>query len=123
MGGDLELLKRRILLEMQRQALQQSSAKARKEVSFLEVFLDSLTDDGRKMFERAVEQYGDAAKRVGEKLGRLISAGRVRGSFDAEAVYWIFRELGMPIKLETRIVYKRGGEVKSISELLREGEG
>lgn len=28
----------------------------------------------------------------------------------------------MPIKIETRIVYKKGGEVKSISDLLKEEE-
>mgnify|MGYP001772772802 CR=1 FL=1 len=120
---DVELLKRRMLLEIQRRALQRSSTKAERRVNFLEVFLANLTDDGRRMFEKAVEQYGDAAKRVGEKLGMLIESGRVRGVFDAEAVYWIFRELGMPIRLETRIVYKKGGEVKSISELLREETG
>lgn len=111
-----------MLLELQRQALRQSAPKQEKRADFLSVFISSLTEDGREMFDRAVKQYGDAAKKVGEKLGMLVYAGRIRGKLTAETVYWVFYELGMPIRLETRIVYKKGGEVKSISEMLREEE-
>lgn len=122
MNEDIELIKRRMLLEMQRRALQQTTPKQEKRVDYLAVFIENLTDDGREMFERAAEQYGDAAKRIGERLGMLIHAGRIKRRLNAEAVFWIFYEMNMPIRLETRIVYKKGGEVKSISEMLREGE-
>ncbi|MEM0087494.1 MAG: hypothetical protein QXT33_03225 [Thermofilum sp.] len=120
MSEDIEIIKRRMLLELQRRALQQSAPKQEKKIDFLTVFTSSLTDDGREMFNRAVKQYGEAAKKVGERLGALIHAGRIRGKLNAETVYWVFYEIGMPIRLETRIVYKKGGEVKSISEMLRE---
>lgn len=122
MSDDIELIKRRMLLEMQRRMLHQAAPRQERKVDYLVVFTSSLTEDGQEMFKRAVDQYGDMAKKVGEKLGMLIHSGRVKGTLDAEAVYRIFYELGMPIRLETRIVYKKGGEVKSISEMLREKE-
>ncbi|MEZ0345385.1 MAG: hypothetical protein ABWK01_02390 [Infirmifilum sp.] len=117
---DLELIKKRMLLEMQKRMMEKEVKRA--EPDYYNVFLGNLTDDGRVMFEKAVEQYGDTARKIAEKLGRLYHIGRLRGKLDAEAVYWIFSEIGLPIRLETRIVYKKGGEYKSISEILKEEE-
>ena len=122
MGEDeIELIKKKKLLELQKKLLRKKLEKNTEKVpDFYSLFLSSLTSDGREMFDKALDQYGDAAARIGESIGRLIYAGRIRGRLDAEQIYWIFRELGMPIRVETRIVYKKGGEVKSISEMLRE---
>ncbi len=118
---EVEIIKRRKLLELQRRLLEKSRKKAEPaKPDFYSLFMSSLSDDGKEMFRRALEQYGDAAARVGESIGRLIYAGRVRGPLGAEEVFWIFRELGMPIRIETKIVYKKRGEAKSISEMLRE---
>jgi len=118
---ELEIIKRRKLLELQKRLLEKTKKKAEPEKpDFYSLFLSSLTDDGREMFGKALDQYGDAAARVGESIGRLIYAGRIRGRLGAEEIYWIFREIGMPIRLETRIVYKKRGEVKSISDMLKE---
>ncbi len=118
---ELELIKKRKLLELQKKLLKKTRKK--EEVTtpdFYSLFLSSLTDDGREMFGKALDQYGDDAAKIGESIGRLIYAGRIRGRLTAEHIYWIFRELGMPIRVETRIVYKKGREVKSISDLLKE---
>ncbi len=121
MDDELEIIKRRKLLELQKRLLEKTKKKAEPEKpDFYSLFLSSLTDDGREMFGKALDQYGDAAARVGESIGRLIYAGRIRGRLGAEEIYWIFREIGMPIRLETRIVYKKRGEVKSISDMLKE---
>lgn len=124
MGEDeVELIKRRKLLELQKRLLKKKQGESvEKAPDFYSLFLSSLTSDGREMFDKALDQYGDAAAKIGEDIGRLIYAGRVRGRLNAEQIYWIFRELGMPIRVETRIVYRKGGEVKSISEMLREEE-
>ncbi|RLE82553.1 MAG: hypothetical protein DRJ36_00475, partial [Thermoprotei archaeon] len=51
---------------------------------------------------------------------RLIVQGRIKGEIDGYTVLYIFRELGYPIRLPTRIVVKRKGETKSITEYLKE---
>jgi DNA-binding TFAR19-related protein (PDSD5 family) len=116
---DVELIKRRMLLEMQKKLLRASQPERKEVVDYERIFVEHLTDDGRMMYEKAVEQYGEEARRIAEKLGRLYRSGRLQGLMNAETVYWVFREVGLPIKIETRIVYKKGGEVKSIGEMLR----
>ncbi len=118
--ADLEIIKKRMLLEMQRKILEKEIK--RSEPDYYALFMEHLTEDGKLMFEKAIKQYGETAKKVGEKLGRLYYLGRLRGRMDAETVYWVFSEIGLPIRLETRIVYKKGGEVKSISDMLKEEE-
>ena len=119
---ELELLKMRKMLELQKRRLITEAKKSVKEVDPYSVFLKLLTEDGKKMFEKALSQYPKEAKRIGEVLGRLYLAGRIEGTLDATAIYGIFYELGLPIRVETRIVYKKRGEVKSISEMLKEEE-
>ncbi|WP_460025707.1 hypothetical protein [Infirmifilum sp. SLHALR2] len=116
---DLEIIKRRMLQRMQKELLGKKDAK-KAEPDYYAVFLEHLTEDGKMMFEKAVEQYGDTARKIGEKLGRLYYSGRLKGDMNAETVYWVFSEIGLPIRLETKIVYKKGGEVKSISDMLKE---
>lgn len=119
--ADIELIKRRMLLKMQKKLLEKKEVK-KKEPDYYSIFLEHLTEDGKMMFEKAVEQYGDTAKNIGEKLGRLFYSGRLKGEMNAETVYWVFSEIGLPIRIETKIVYKKGGEAKSISEMLKSEE-
>ncbi|ABL77710.1 hypothetical protein Tpen_0300 [Thermofilum pendens Hrk 5] len=119
---DIELIKRRMLLEMQKKMLAKEAKREPERINYYEVFVSHLTDDGKEMFGKALEQYGEVARKIGEKLGYLFHTGRITGSLDASTIYWIFQEAGLPIRLETRIVYKKKGEVKSISDLLKEEE-
>jgi len=119
MERDVELIKRRMLLEMQKRMLRASQEEKKEVVDFEKVFIEHLSDDGRLMYEKAVDQYGEQARKIAEKLGKLYYLGRLQGRMNAETVYWIFREVGLPIKIETKIVYKKGGEVKSIGEMLK----
>jgi len=100
--------------------LERKTRALRREPDYLQVFLEHLTDDGKEMFRRAKEQYPVVARKIAESIGRLFVQGRIRGVLDARAIYGIFAELGYPIRLKTKIVYKKKGEVKTISELLRE---
>lgn len=126
MSGDsdeLRLLKMRKLLELQKKKLLEEAQKREsKKQDPYAIFLKLLTSDGRRMFENALSQYPLQAKRIGETIGKLYLIGKIRGPLDANLIYGIFYELGLPIRLETKIVYKKRGEVKSISEMLKEEE-
>ena len=116
-----ELLKKMMLVKLQRKLLASTIPRKEKEtIDFKKIFLKNLTQDGLEMFNRALKQYPAIAEKIAESLGRLYNQGRLKGSLNAEAVYGIFLELGYPIRLDTRIVYKKKGKVKSISELLKE---
>lgn len=120
MSSEEELLKRRLMLDLQRRMLARQTKRDVEKPDYASVFLKHLSEDGREMFNMAMNQYPDVAQKVAETLGKLYHEGRLEGVLDAEAIYGIFEELGYPIRIETKIVYKKKGEVKSISELLKE---
>jgi DNA-binding TFAR19-related protein (PDSD5 family) len=119
-SSEEELLKRRLMLELQRKMLVKQIKRDVEKPDYTSVFLKHLSDDGKEMFKLAMDQYPDVAQKVAETLGKLYHDGRLEGILDAEAVYGIFEEIGYPIRIETKIVYKKKGEVKSISDLLKE---
>jgi len=120
---ELRLLRMRKLLELQkRKLLEEARRKESKDPDPYSIFLKLLTSDGKKLFENALSQYPLQAKKIGETIGKLYLLGKIRGRLDANFIYGIFYELGFPIRLETKIVYKKRGEVKSISEMLKEEE-
>jgi len=121
-SSEEELLKRRLMVEMQRKLLARQLRREPEKPDYVAVFMKHLSEDGKRMFDKAKEQYPDIARKVAEALGKLYYEGRLKGVMDAEAIYGLFEEIGYPIRIETRIVYKKKGEVKSISELLKEKE-
>ena len=52
----------------------------------------------------------------------MILAGRIAGKISGEALLSIFEQLGMPIKLRTKILYYKKGEYRSIADLVKREE-
>ncbi|HDD63692.1 MAG: hypothetical protein DRJ32_00330 [Thermoprotei archaeon] len=116
---DLEIIKMKKLLSLQRKLL----AKSRKEehrIDYEEIFLRHLDSKAKKIYEKAKQQYPEVARKVALAISKLILERKLGGILDSVTLYGIFYELGYPIRLETRIVYKSKGRVKSISELIKE---
>ncbi len=120
---DLELLIKRKMLELQKQALlKEEKKKEGAKRNPWDIVKPYLTKSGEEMLSRAKSQYPRVAEYVVRELAKLVLTGRLREKLDAEDIYAIFYNLGFPIRVETRIVVKRKGRVKSISELLKEEE-
>jgi len=122
-GGEdeeLEYLIRKKALELQKKMLLQREVERPRRVDPRSLVERHLTEDGKEMLERAREQYPRVCDVVVNELARLIAAGRISGRLDAVDIFNIFKSLGYPIRVETKIVIKRKGEEKSISEILRE---
>jgi len=115
-----EILLRKMALSIQRKLI--SRQQSEEKVDYLKVFLDNLSEDGKEMYKRALDQYPNVAPKIAEALGRLRESGKITGPLDSETIYYIFMEAGYPIRIETKIVYKEKGKVKSISEVLKEKE-
>lgn len=120
MIGEEDILMRKMILDMQRKLIVRRSQQREERVDYVKVFLDNVSEEGLEMYNKALEQYPTIAPKVAEALGRLIAHGKIDSPLDAETVYRVFQELGYPIRLETKIVYKKKGKVKSIGELLKE---
>ena len=127
MSEDMEIehLRRKKLLEMQRRVIsekakasQQSSEK--KETEDPKAFLKKIFDDGAwKIWETAEQQRPQEAEEVAKAFKALYEAGRLREKVTGEHIYWLFRQFGLPLRLETKIRILEGGELKTIADKLR----
>ena len=124
--SELEYLKRKKLLEMQKHLLLDKAAEIqheRKEEQNTRNPKDILntifTDDAWKMWYIAEQQYPQASEEVTKALTALIEAGKIQEKVTGEQVYWLFKQLGFPIRIETKIRIFEGGELKSLADKLR----
>jgi len=119
---ELDLLKMRKLLELKRRILAaQGRSQRQPQIDPLELVRSRLVNRGDEVLEQALRLYPRATRRVVEELARLIRSGRI-DRIDGAALLELFENLGMPVRLDTKIVYKAKGKTKTLSELLREKE-
>lgn len=124
MEDDLEL--KMLRLKKMRELLK-SREKQRKEKEEFELnFKDAyelvkrhLADRGEEVLNAALEQYPEAAKKIVMIIASKIMRGEFSGKITGEMLMQLFEYLGMHIRLETKILYYRKGEYKSIRDLLR----
>ena len=121
---ELELLKRKKLLKMQRRLLRRNTDdKRKKEKQRTEKTSDFLKRIfvGRawEVWKAAEQQHPTSTGRIGKALATLVSSGRLRGPISGEQLYWLFRRIGLPIRLETKIRILENGELKTVAEKLK----
>lgn len=125
---ELDRLKRRKLLEIKRDLLRKSAEKEaqKQEVkpgakpSLEEVLRASLVDQGQEVLDAFAAQYPEAARALVPLLGKAISEGRIPGSIDGGSLYQFLRGLGYRVHIETKIYVGKRGELKELSEYLKE---
>jgi len=78
-----------------------------------------LVNRGEEVLDAALEQYPQAARRVVMFIASKIMRGEFSGKISGEMLMQLFEYLGMRVRLETKILYYRKGEYKSIRDLLR----
>ena len=120
---ELELIKRRKLLELQKKLLLQKVASKEREekpedpIEFLRA---RLVDRGEEVLDAALRQFPEAAKFVARQLMMLYKMGKLKGTIDGVTLYSLFHRLGIPVRLETKIRIVKDGKVMSLAEKLRE---
>ena len=125
MEEDLELRALKLKKLMKLTALRSEAEKPRGELDFdqaLKILKGRLVDRGDDVLKAALDQYPDQARKIVITLARMILAGRIAGKISGEALLSIFEQLGMPIKLRTKILYYKKGEYKSIADLVKREE-
>lgn len=86
----------------------------------LETLRKYLDAKGVEVLQAALEQYPVETTTVVEKLAELIKAGKITENIDAGDLYNLFRNLGIRVKLETKIQYVKRGEAKDLRELFKQ---
>ena len=124
MEDDLEL--KMLRLKKMRELLKSREKQRREKDEFELNFKDAyelvkkhLADRGEEVLNAALEQYPEAAKKIVTIIALKIMRGEFSGKITGEMLMQLFEYLGMHIRLETKILYYRKGEYKSIRDLLR----
>jgi len=120
---DLDLIKRRRLLELRKRALiQQSAAKTetQKPKGPDEILKEILIDRAWEVWDAAKLQYPQVAAEVSKAIVAAKSTGRLKEKINGEQLYWLFQNMGFPVRLRTQIRIVESGEAKSIAQKLHE---
>lgn len=122
MEDELERLKRRKLLEMQRRLLKQRQEPEEppEEPTSREVLDRYFYGRAWEVYNAARLQFPTVMPQVEKALVEAMSAGRVRQRIDGEGLYHFLRQIGLPVRLRTTIRYKEHGELKTLEQKIRE---
>lgn len=120
---ELEYLKQKKLLEMQRRLFSEKAAESQKEEPKKkepdETLKTVFDNSAWEVWNLAVQQYPQVIEEVTQALVTLIKAGKIIGKINGEQIYWLFTQLGYRIRIETKIRILESGELKTIADKLR----
>jgi len=123
---ELEYLKRKKLLEMRRRLLIERAAEEQQQRSVeqktrepREVLKTIFAESAWKVWQAAEQQYPEAAEKVARALATLVEAEKLREKVTGEQIYWLFMQLGLRVRLRTKIRILESGELKTIANKLR----
>ncbi len=118
---ELERLKRQRLAEMQRRlgARQQQSRAEMGKLEPAKILEKVFVGRAWEVYHAARRQYPTVADQIFQELAQLVRTGRVKGQITGEQLYGLLRQIGMDIRLETKIQVLDHGELKSIADKFR----
>jgi len=122
---ELELYKRKKLLEMQMRLLARKAEEEKKQEE-VEKAPDSRDVLNRlfvgrawEVFETARRQYPQVIQILQDELVRLVLSGKLKEQITGEQLLWLFRKMGLNVRMETKIRILESGELKTVAEKLK----
>ena len=129
--AELERLKARRLSEMRARARMQEAAEAEGDGdsegegaarrSPREALVSALGHRGAEVLEAAERQYPAQAPAVVDELGRMVMYGQLPGGLDGGGLLYVFRSVGINVRLDTKIKVEQDGKMVSLSDRLGRG--
>jgi DNA-binding TFAR19-related protein (PDSD5 family) len=118
---ELERLKRERLAEMQKMisAKQQHAQAAANKTDPSSVLQKVFVGRAWEVYYAAKRQYPRIAEQILQELAHLVLNGQLQGRITGEQLYGLLREIGLDVRLETKIQVLEHGELKSIAEKFR----
>ena len=119
--SELAAIRRKKLMEMMRLLKERKKEKEKRKGKTSQKILDRfLVGRAWEVLNAARAQYPQAAKYVESLLLKLIVEGRIRDKISGEDLYWLFRRLGVRVRLKTSIRVLEHGKLKSLEEKIKE---
>ena len=127
MSSDLDLLRQKKLLELQKRMMLSQGKTAAPEpaaakASPRETVLRILDGRGPEVLETARRYYPKEVAQLEETLAKLIESGKLKGPISAEELYTFLRRVGLVFNMDTKIRIKEHGELKTLEEKFRSGD-
>jgi len=120
--AELERLKFRRMQEMQRRLeREKEKPSTQKQPDPREVLKTILVGRAWEVLDAAAAQYPEPTRMLEAKLAQLVREGKLKGPITAEQLLWLFRSLGIDVRLETKIQVYESGELKSLTDKFRRG--
>jgi len=118
---ELEALRQKKLMELKRILQKKEKEKSKEKREDPKKILDKfLIGRAWEVLNAAKAQYPQLARYVENMLVRLIMDGKIRNKISGEELYWLFRRLGIRVKLKTSIKILEHGKLKSLEDKIRE---
>jgi DNA-binding TFAR19-related protein (PDSD5 family) len=73
-----------------------------------------------EVYYAAKRQYPGIAEQILQELAQLAQNGQLRGQITGEQLFGLLRQIGLDVRLETKIQVLEHGELKSIADKFRE---
>jgi DNA-binding TFAR19-related protein (PDSD5 family) len=119
--SELERLKRQRLAEMQKRlnAKQEQSQTTSGKFDPAKILEKIFVGRAWEVYHATRQQYPMIADQIFQELAELVRIGRVKGQITGEQLYGLLRQIGLDIRLETKIQVLDHGELKSIADKFR----
>jgi len=122
---ELELYKRKKLLEMQMHLLAKKADEEKKQEEPekapdpREVLNRIFVGRAWEVFEAARRQYPQVIQTLRDELVKLVLSGKLKEQITGEQLFWLFRKMGLNVRMETKIRILESGELKTVAEKLK----
>ena len=119
--SELEKLKRERLAQMQRRmtAKQQAeTAPARLEPR--QILERVFVGRAWEVYHAARAQYPGVADQIFQELAELVQSGRLRTKINGEQLFGLLHQIGLDVRLDTKIQVLEHGELKPLADKFRD---
>jgi DNA-binding TFAR19-related protein (PDSD5 family) len=118
--SELERLKRERLAQMQkRMTAKQQNEAAPAKLDSRQILERVFVGRAWEVYNAARSQYPGIADQIFRELAGLVQAGQLRGKISGEQLFGLLRQIGLDVRLDTKIQVLEHGELKSIADKFR----
>ena len=115
---ELERIKRQRLAKMQRtlSAKQQQEQAPSNKLEPRQVLQKVFVGRAWEIYNAAMQQYPRIAEQIFRELAQLVQTGQLQGQITGEQLYGLLRQIGLDVRLDTKIQVLEHGELKSVAD-------
>jgi DNA-binding TFAR19-related protein (PDSD5 family) len=119
--AELERLKRQRLAAMQKRITgkQLQAQAATNKPDPTSILQNVFVGRAWEVYYAAKRQYPRIAEQILQELAQLVQTGKLKGQINGEQLYGLLRQIGLDVRLETKIQVLERGELKSLADKFR----